>query len=486
MMRVFLALLFLATMVPLATAQTDLPNEDKAVFCLDVQVNKILESKLAESLGEEMVQEITEGMDLPVPAENYVRIFGLMGAPNSMQEAMGSKEIPFNMMFEFQMVDAESAKELFEFMQLDPETSQEIDGVKYLSPPPFAPQNIIAGITNETTVVFGTKDFVLAGSRMDLFSEELKKSWGRHTVDLPLRASLEMVSKADLIAEAVTMGGEGAPPFMAPMLGLVDNFESLNLTLDLSGEELLALRGLGKSDTDAEELRGGLNGLLGMAKLGASGMQAELQKAPKAAAMLDGVMKDLNTSGEGREVNIIIGRPAEMEAGVTELLVMTRAAAKVTARQNNLRQVLLAIHNHDSAFNKMPFEADESKPSWRVAVKPFLFAGSDEGMSEVFGEDGENAMIAHVRTEKLVTGFGDVSDGTSNTICLVEVKKGIPWKTNKDVTPDQVVEMVKSLEDGEVIFAGFYDASVQTLTSDMDAEMIKAMCTPAGGEVVER
>ena len=107
-------------------------------------------------------------------------------------------------------------------------------------------------------------------------------------------------------------------------------------------------------------------------------------------------------------------------------------------------------------------------------------------MSEVFGEDGENAMIAHVRTEKLVTGFGDVSDGTSNTICLVEVKKGIPWKTNKDVTPDQVVEMVKSLEDGEVIFAGFYDASVQTLTSDMDAEMIKAMCTPAGGEVVER
>ena len=46
--------------------------------------------------------------------------------------------------------------------------------------------------------------------------------------------------------------------------------------------------------------------------------------------------------------------------------------------------------------------------------------------------------------------------------------------------------MVKSLEDGEVIFAGFYDASVQTLTSDMDAEMIKAMCTPAGGEVVER
>ena len=488
MKRIFLALLFVATMVPFAAAQIDMPEEDKAIFCLDVQVNKILESKLVESLGEEMVQQITEGMELPVPAEKYVRIFGLMGAPNSMEEVNNSdgKEMPFNMMFEFQMVDAESAKELFEFMQLDPETSQEIDGVTYLSPPPFAPQNIIAGIPNETTVVFGTKDYVLAGNRVDLFSDELTKTWGRHQADLPVRAALEMVSKADLISEAVAEGEQSAPPFMAPMLDLVDNFESLNLTVDLSGEELLALRGLGKNDADAEELRGGLNGLLGMAKLGAGGMQAELQGSPKAAAMVDGLVKDLNTSGEGREVNIIIGRPAEMEAGINELLVIARTRAKIVTRQNNMRQVMLAIHNFDAANQKMPFEADETKPSWRVAIQPFLWDESGEAMPEVYGADGENSVIAHVRTENLVQGFGDVSDGTTNTICLVELKEGIPWKKNQDVTPDQVVAMVEALEEGESITAGFYDASIQTLTSDMDADTIRAMCTPSGGEVIER
>ena len=512
MKRLFLTLLLLVSMAPVAIAQTDLPDDKKAIFCFDVQVDKILNSKLAETLGPEMIDQMSQGMESPVPIQKYVRIFGMMGAPNSIQDMIfdGPNEkkevmedgfpvekdmeefempkqpdLPLNMFFEFQMVDAESARELLDMMQLDKNSAREIDGVEYLSPPPFAPQNIIAGITNETRVVMGTKDYVLASNRMDLFSDELLKAFERHQADLPIRASLEMISKADLIAEAVEMGGQGAPPFMAPMLGLVDNFESLNLAVDLSGPELLALRGIGKSDTDAEELRGGLNGLLGMAKLAGGGIDAQLQGTPAAAAMVKGMMNDLNTSGEGREVNIIIGRPENMEVAVNELTVMAQAQAKIAMRQNNMRQNMLAIHNYESTNQAFPFEADESEPSWRVRIEPFLFNLKEGSMPESFGSDGENSMVAHVRTENLVQNFGNITDGSSNTICLVEVKNGIPWKLNQDVSPDQVVEMVQGLAEGEVIVAARYDGSTMTLSADSDLEMIKKMCTPAGGEVVE-
>ena len=512
MKRLFLTLLLLVSMAPVAIAQTDLPDDKKAIFCFDVQVDKILNSKLAETLGPEMIDQMSQGMESPVPIQKYVRIFGMMGAPNSIQDMIfdGPNEkkevmedgfpvekdmeefempkqpdLPLNMFFEFQMVDAESARELLDMMQLDKNSAREIDGVEYLSPPPFAPQNIIAGITNETRVVMGTKDYVLASNRMDLFSDELFKAFERHQADLPIRASLEMISKADLIAEAVEMGGQGAPPFMAPMLGLVDNFESLNLAVDLSGPELLALRGIGKSDTDAEELRGGLNGLLGMAKLAGGGIDAQLQGTPAAAAMVKGMMNDLNTSGEGREVNIIIGRPENMEVAVNELMVMAQAQAKIAMRQNNMRQNMLAILNYESTNQAFPFEADESEPSWRVRIEPFLFNLKEGSMPESFGSDGENSMVAHVRTEKLVQTYADITDGASNTICLVEVKQGIPWKSNQDVSPEQVVEMVQGLAEGEVIVAARYDASIMILSADSDLEMIKKMCTPAGGEVVE-
>ncbi len=490
-----LTLLLIAVITPIGWAQNDLAEDKKAVFCFDLDVESLLNSELAKSLGEEIIQEMDDAMQFPLPAEKYVRIFGMMGAPNSMREAMqgpgaDDPKLPFNMFYQFEMVDGPSAKELLEYMDLDDGSGREIDGVTYFSPPSFAPQNIVVGIQGETTVVMGTTEFVFyKGNRKELFSGELQKAWSRHPAELPVRASLEMVSKAELISEVLAMAEQGAelPPFAAPLIGMVDNVESLNLVVDVSGQELLALRGLGKNDADAEELRGGLNGLLGMAKIMGAGAKAELAETPQAAAMVDSLMKDLSTSGEGREVNIIIGRPENFEEGLSELMVKTRAAAEVAQRRNNVREIGLASLNYEVTHLEFPFEADEAKESWRVKVAPFMFSQVKEGdMPEGFGRDGENAMVAHVRTVRLVNKIADITDGMSNTICFIEVKTGIPWKSNRDVTPDQVVEMIKNLEEDEVVVAGFYDGSVTTLNSETDLETLKAMLTPAGGEVIDR
>lgn len=540
MKRLLSILLLIAAFVPVAKAQSDLPEDKKAIFCVDIQVNKLLESELADSLGDEMVGQILKGMDLPIEGKKFTRIYGLIGGPDSLDEMMGTApsekmevtdpsldgsgtkealdgsgtkeamedfedggfedgefngqpDVPLNLLFEFKVVDASAAKELFQSMSLDENSGQEINGVTYYSPPRFAPQNLVGGIVDETTVVFGTKEFVFAeGSRKNLFSRELQKTWSRSQQDLPLRASLELVSKAAMISEAIEAVEESGDlkfilPFdPAPMLSMIGNVESINLSADLSGPELLAIRGFGKDDAGAEDLRTNLNGLLGIAKIMGGGMKPQLQELPNASTMMDGLLKDLNTTGEGREVNLVIGRPEKFEEGISELLVMAREQAQISIRQNNLRQVLLAVHNYETSLGKFPFEEGEDKKSWREELEPHLFHFSVEGeMPDVYGSDGENSMIALVRSNPIPKDFGDIRDGTTNTICMVEVKTGIPWKSNQDITPDQVVEMVKNLEEGEVIFAARYDASLMTLTSETDLETLKAMLTPAGGEAVE-
>ena len=112
--------------------------------------------------------------------------------------------------------------------------------------------------------------------------------------------------------------------------------------------------------------------------------------------------------------------------------------------------------------------------------------GFADKMPGLFGTDGKNATIVYVRPEKSPKGFGDIADGASNTICMIEFPEGVAWMENKDVTPDQVVEMIKNLKEGESRTAAFYDGSVLPLPAGMDLEILKKLLTPAGAETIDR
>ena len=136
----------------------------------------------------------------------------------------------------------------------------------------------------------------------------------------------------------------------------------------------------------------------------------------------------------------------------------------------------------------MPFV--EEIPIYRLDMKK----GSGEEpnkafadkMPKVFGTDGKNSTIVFVRTEEVPKDLSDIRDGTSNTICMVEFPQGVAWLENKDVTPAQVIEMVKNLKEGESRAAAFYDGSVWTLRAGMDTELLKKLLTPSGGETFAR
>jgi hypothetical protein len=198
-----------------------------------------------------------------------------------------------------------------------------------------------------------------------------------------------------------------------------------------------------------------------------------------------------------------------------------REAARRAQSTNNLRQIAIAIHNYHDTYGSFPpavVNDANGKPlySGRVLLLPFLEQQS-QSVYEQFNKDQawdspENLAISQTRlkifsdpsslnppsgqTDYLfVTGAGtifeagknirmsDITDGTSNTLMLVEVKgSGINWAQPRDLD----ISMTMSLPPGNhprgnnAVLA---DGSARFLSSkDVSPEQIRAAATRNGGE----
>jgi len=181
----------------------------------------------------------------------------------------------------------------------------------------------------------------------------------------------------------------------------------------------------------------------------------------------------------------------------------TRVAAKRTVSQNNLKQIALAMHNYHDTFGFFPPQALKDKKdkngkpllSWRVAILPFIeqdalyrqFKLDEpwdsehnkkllEQMPKIYtpvnaktGEKYETfyQVFAGKGTvfepgEKIT--FASITDGTSNTIMIVEGDEPVPWTKPEDLPFDLEKPLPKlGGEFPDVINAAFCDGSVHTI-----------------------
>jgi len=204
------------------------------------------------------------------------------------------------------------------------------------------------------------------------------------------------------------------------------------------------------------------------------------------------------------------------------LLLPAVQAARESARQmqssNNLRQIMLAMHNYHDANGKFPAQAiaqGDGNPllSWRVAILPYLgeqalydqFHLDEpwdsehniallEQMPEFF-RNPSNPPSARMTTYLVPMGKGvglsseglkmqEITDGTANTLAVLDVDPqfGVPWTKpdDLDIRQNEVLDWLRA----EGSNAGFFDGSVRIIDLEIDTEVLEAMMTRAGGEVV--
>jgi hypothetical protein len=200
------------------------------------------------------------------------------------------------------------------------------------------------------------------------------------------------------------------------------------------------------------------------------------------------------------------------------------AQARARARStNNMKQLGIAFHNYTAA-NKGSMPADvvdkDGKPllSWRVLLLPYLEQDAlykqfklDEPWDSTHNKALLEKMPKTLESPRVTVkkagytvyqGFNGpgavfeagqklrfpaaITDGTSNTIFVVEASAGVPWTKPADLPFDpkgDLPEIGKPYNG--MPLAGLLDGSVRALnTGKLSADTFKAAITRAGGEVL--
>ena len=211
----------------------------------------------------------------------------------------------------------------------------------------------------------------------------------------------------------------------------------------------------------------------------------------------------------------------------------TRTGARRSQCKNNLKQIGLALYTYHENYDCYPpaFVADaKGRPmhSWRVLLLPYLDQGPlyaeyrfDEPWdgphnskladkiiavyncpSEDHARDKSTAtMTSYVAVvgpetvwpESGATTIGDIKDGTSNTLMIVEVaNSGIHWMEPRDLHAVQMAPTINPksgqgissphIGGAQVLMA---DGSVRFISEQLTAETIHALLTAHAGEQIE-
>jgi type II secretory pathway pseudopilin PulG len=208
---------------------------------------------------------------------------------------------------------------------------------------------------------------------------------------------------------------------------------------------------------------------------------------------------------------VVIGIVAILAALLLPAVSKVREAAARAQASNNLKQIGIAAHSFRDANGKMPTPRHQhfqpgmpprpSELSWRVTILPFveqqfLLQQFDQGKS---WDDGQNKPLVNrmpvlyqdpmfAELDKTTTiyqyftgpktlwldldksryHFGNIPDGSSNTLLAAQSRTGVPWSKPADMTvggdlplpPDRFLAL---LADGSVRLIDRRKASDHTL-----------------------
>jgi len=247
---------------------------------------------------------------------------------------------------------------------------------------------------------------------------------------------------------------------------------------------------------------------------------------------LDSAMGFVRSDKSGIEIEIRQTVPTNFAGVAVPVLVGgflpavggARSAAQETQSLNNLRQIGLACLNYESANMKFPGNTtkkrdgeSENRFSWRVHILPFIEQNNlyeqirfdepwdsehnktlMEQMPNVYKSPGSKAEVGMTvyrgfgeggvleGDDDQEVGFGNISDGSSNTILVQEVDEALatPWMKPECLEIEEaVLESIFGKHKARNVVLS--DGSTHRIPSSVDTEKLKHLAQRADGNVVD-
>ena len=327
--------------------------------------------------------------------------------------------------------------------------------------------------------------------------------------------------------------GDNLPQEVRPFLPLL-TAETVSAFISLDKELTVDIRVKSSTPPRAKEVEKSLGFLATMAgEFIGEGMK-KLRKdavtdtdARSLIAMLASLqtgLKEAKFTTEGESTRAVAKVSADLPLAQSFLAAKRKVqqAAATASSQNNLKQIVLALHNYHDAMGAFPPAAvvdKKGKPmlSWRVLILPYV---EEEALYKQFKLDepwdSENnkkliekmprvyAMPAAAKPKpethyRLFVGNGagfdylkgfrltDYTDGTSNTIAVITAKDSVIWSKPDELDFDpEKIDATKLLGfmPGDACPVAFADGSVRNLSPKVSKATLHAMITRGGGEVI--
>ena len=275
------------------------------------------------------------------------------------------------------------------------------------------------------------------------------------------------------------------------------------------------------STGDAEQLKNIFNQLVGILN-----QMPELDReVPGLRVVLKQIPVQVTDTKVGMEISEANGQIGKIVDALAEPVRAARAAAKRTQSMNNMKQIMLALHNYYDANRGFPLRATVDGEgnqllSWRVHLLPYLEQAAlyeqfhlDEPWNsehnkaliekcpQVFRSPGTpdldagltNYVVAIAEGTFLSTDkpmeFKQIIDGTSNTLSVLETDEehAVIWTKPDDLPVDFKNPLVGLLIWGDQAFlAGRIDGSVQAVSKTIDKQMLQNLFQYNDGKVVNQ
>ena len=417
-------------------------------------------------------------------------------------------------------------------------TEQTIDGFQFLNVNAGLPVSLT--MPDDKTLLVGTGDFLprmLAAKNVDSpLIKLLRQSDANHEVIVAVSA--DMVP--DPLKEIAT-SPETVPLVLAAYVGALEKLSAIEVNLNMAeqfaGELVLHTH----DPAEAAELEKVI--LAGAAQAKQLFLAQASQMPPMGDPLVDAAMRKYMVRLANymeqlfrptRDANrLTMDSNATMGMATTGVLVAlllpavqaARTAARKMSSSNNLKQIGIALHNYHDAYKHFPAgesptnKYKDGKPllSWRVHLLPFLeehvlydkFKMDEpwdsphnikllDQMPSVYVcphyELGNRTVYLAPQGPNTALGSGervrfrDITDGTSQTIALIETgpERAVPWTKPVDLTIDADDPVGSVAVDKDTFQVVFCDGSVQSISTAISGDIFQWMIQINDGNPINR